>query len=512
MKGINLLLFVLCSISTYSQSNDKINISSDFTAWESVSEEDKVILLETSRRMINDFGNNMSFFDPEKEVNDDQKIANFNNLFADGATIFNYLNLGNSTNISISDFINNLYTSFNNKKLDVEIISAELASMKNQSDGFLGQIKLELKQYSGLDKKGNLIFDSKGRIRDLTVDYKIYQYDKSIAEIINLAGVERVKTTMDRVANFDAVLNVGIGYLIADIEDTYKNVFSNLSTSAFTYGLDGIYRRSINSKQSLFGLIGVNIHYLNLSTVAENLYTFDSEEFFIESTPSGKLLVDQSRISGTNFNFNQDGSINGMNEAKGYVINIENGIEINKGVRIGLPLGLSYRVSKTLQSRFFLDFEIIPNFIIWSNSSFDGTVNIAKVPINNFPDKNDLLDIIYLTENTGRVVDLANPNYLEKYEIGGNGTKQLSTSPTFDINCRFNPSYKRLIGPNWGISAGIDLQFNLLNLFQTKEYKNNFLEGDLINFDSRNNSLHEDLIKSNRLFNTSVGLGFYMEL
>ena len=473
----------------------------------------KQTLFATTQKMLNGLNYHGDFFDPDTRKTDDIKISEFSDLFASESNIYNLVDVSNPQNISLSDFVNYLYTHFKDQELDFEILNAELVSLTDDGSFYTGQMRFEFKQYSGLDDRYRPKFISKGLIKDLTLNYRIFPYDTDIAEITSLSGAARQIVSIDKVSNFDIHLTGGIGFLSASIDPAYVDALGSLSTSATSFGIDAMYRTSFNESQTLYFAVGFGAQMLNLTTEMENFYSFENDNLAITHNATGRLTVDESKISGSLDPFSSAGSDNPRDFASGYIVSIDDGKETNRGIRLGVPLGVSYRLSKGLESRFFVDLVAIPSYILWNNSSMDGMVNFVKVPDENFPDRNDLINRIYTTNAAGRVDGAIDPLYTESYAIGGSEAKALAPAGTFDFDIRLSPTYKKLIGADWGISIGLDLQMNVLNLFSSSDYQGDFLEGDLNSFNlQRDNSIHQDLITSNKLFLTNFKIGYYKDL
>lgn len=520
MKNISYIILFFGFLSIQNQLNAQddfpvIPLATDYTESNITNPELKEELIGTVRNVLNAFSYHGDFYNFDEGITSDDKVSEFSDLFSNETTIFNYLTVDNPQIISFDDFINYLYTYYDGQKYDFEILNAELTSLTVDANGnyYYGTITFEMKQYVGVDKKGQMKFFPKGVLNDLTLDLRIYPFDTSIGEITSLIGETRTDVSIDRVSNFDFSLSGGIGFLTAGIDDAYVDALGSLSTSATTLGFDGLYRKSINYNQTLYFVGGINVQLLSLTTQLENFYSFDNDNLMITNDASGaELRVNDSQVSGAGSPLGSSGSDNPNNTANGFVYEIVDGEEINQGFRIGIPIGVSYRLSKSFESRFFVDFMLVPSFIVWNNSTIDGRVNFVKVPENNFPDRNDVVDRIYTTDETGLINGAVNDVYTDSYDIGGSETKGLSPESTFDFDIMLSPSYKKLIGADWGISIGANVRMNLLNLFSKSDYEDDFLQNDLSNFaNNRQNSIHQDLITGNRLFNTSIKIGYFKE-
>lgn len=500
------------------ESYPTISMGSDYVESNLSNTELRAELITTVQRMVDSYAYNGTFYDYDSGVASDEKVSAFSDLFADDARVFNFLSVDNPQIVSFSDFTNDFYTYYYGQKFDFDILNAELQKLTEGDNGnyYFATVTFELKQYSGLDSKQTIKYFPKGRITDLTMDIRIYPYDTTIGEVTSLSGETRATVSVDKIALFDAHLGGGIGFLTASIGDQYVDALGSLSTSATTLGLDALYRKSVNYNQTLYLAIGFNAQLLNLKTELNDFYSFDNDNLAITADQSGTdLIVQNSLVSGTQSPLPGNGSNNTDNTARGYIYEVADGIEQNQGIRLGIPLGISYRVYKPVGSdtRFFVDLVAIPSFILWNNSSIDGTANYIKVPENNFPNRQDLVGRLYTQDNLSRIDGSTEEVYLQSYEIADGESKALSPAGTFDLDIMLSPTYKRLIGAQWGISAGLDIRMNVLNLFSTSDYQGDFLEGDLSNFaNNRTNSIHEDLITSNRLFNTSFKIGFFREM
>lgn len=518
MKIIHLLLFSSIAVAIQAQDDiPKVPMGYDYVETNVTSSELKEELIGTVQRMVNEYAYAGTFYDYDLGAASDEKISQFSDLFADDARIFNFLSVDNPQMVSFSDFTNEFYTYYYGQKFDFELINAELKKLNEGPNGnyYYGTITFEMKQYSGLDSKKSIKYFPRGSINDLTMEIRIYPYDTSIGEIIALEGETRADVRIDKVALFDAHIGGGIGFLTASIDDAYIDALGSLSTSATTLGVDALYRKSINYDQTLYLAIGFNAQALSLTTGLNDYYSFDNDNLAITSVDGNRLAVEDSKVSGTQDPFSNSGSDNTANQAFGYAYQIRDGQEQNRGMRIGVPIGVSYRVYKPVGSdtRFFVDLLAIPSYIIWNNSTVDGSLDYVKVPEFNFPDRNILAGRLYSADPTGRINGATESQYLGSYEIGGAEAKGLSPASTFDLDIMLSPTYKRLIGAQWGFSIGMDIRMNILNLFSSSSYQGDFLEGDLSNFaDRRERSIHEDLITSNRLFNTSLKVGFFREL
>lgn len=517
IKIFTILAFFLTANAIIAQEDyTDIPIATDYTESNISNPELKEELIKTVKKVMNSFVHNGSFYDFDAGETSDEKISDFSDLFSEESNVFNFLTIDNPQIISFSDFTNYLYSHFDGQKFDFEVLNAELTSLNEGDNGnyYFGTINFEMKQYAGIDKKLKMKFFPKGNINDLTLQMRIYPFDTSIGEITSITGETRTDVSIDKVSNVDFNLTGGIGFLTAGIDDAYADALGSLSTSAVTFGFDGLYRKSINYNQTLYFVGGLSVQLLSLKTEMDNFYSFDNDNFSITNDASGNpLRVTDTHISGTQAALNSSGSDNVNNLSNGFVYGIDDGEEINKGFRIGIPIGMSYRLSKSFESRFFIDALLIPSYIVWNNSTIEGTVNYVKVPRNNFPDRNDVVDVIYTTDASGIINGAIDDVYTESYNIGGGETKALAPKSTFDFDIMLSPSYKKLIGPDWGISIGANLRMNVLNLFSKSDFNDDFLQGNLNTFaNERSNSIHQDLITGNRLINTSIKIGYFKEL
>lgn len=498
---LGLSLLALLVISNVAVGQKTVNLITDGAAISAdINEETKSEILEAVRDVLNRYYNIASFWDENAEAFDEEKYTEFVSLFSGSARVYEDI-ADKPTNIEYNVYANNVFQYLQDEGVQFLLENVYLNSVEVDESGFyVADLDMDKVVYVALDDKNFPVKSIDGKRYTLNVKIDMPNYDVTEAKIQAITGEEaakRIKTAGYLSGNFF----YGLGSFVEGEANTIGESFNGLtSRSASTLGFQLLYRKALGAEEKLWFHIGAGAQQHSLS--------------------SGYDLFDNSGVPGEETSRSAfEGAFMNAEIPVPYVM--ENGEELKGNVTISgiedssedidvitvdVPIGITYRVSKTFKSRVFVDLSIVPSYSISTSGRSVGKPEGVIIPdSDHFP---SVEAIRAQADGEERLANYAFGD--EDFEYLDN---DISAANNFGLGIQLSPTYMYDIDFLYGVEIGFNLWYNVLSLLGNNNSSNGYLKSEYAreSFGSKT-SILEDYFDGVSPFYASFKIGFHYKI
>ncbi len=411
-----------------------------------VTEEQKDEIMNAASVMLNQYARVATFRDDNNQFSDDS-YTEFVSLFSGSAEVYDDLAKKDAQNINYASYADKVFQYMQGTGVKFELNETYLDEIRYDSSGFyVVQLSFEKILFNGLDENNEIVnFPNNGRSIDLTMNIEIPEYDLSDASIVSVLG-EAKKVKVESANMISADLNYHLGNITKTATDLSPGWTNDLPVAYNSYGVDVVYRRSLNNKKSLYALVGVSLGFHNFkSTLNEYQGEFPSS-INIKTGGSGVL---------------SDGTPQPGTVASLFTIldRDENSLVENlQVIDIQIPLGVSLRVLEAYNYDLFLDIAAVPTYSISSSGSYSGDLSFQNFPIDrsNFPESFEA-NVLAEFEAGNPIADyIGTSNYNEEL---------VETANKFSAAVQVTPLFHYKFNFNMALELGLNVSYNFMPYF-----------------------------------------------
>ncbi|GLR16666.1 hypothetical protein [Portibacter lacus] len=497
---LSLLVLLLLSINTVN-GQKTVNLITDGTAVSAeIDEQLKGQIFESIRNVLNRYYEIASFWDENAEAFDEEKYSQFIGLFSGSARVYDDI-ADKPTNIEYSTYANNVFQYMQEEGVQFLLENVYLNSVERDESGFyVANLDMDKIVFVGLDKENFPVKFGDGKRYTLNVQIDMPDYDINDPKIQSITGEEaakRVKTPAYLTGNF----HYGIGSFIEGTPNTVGESFGTLtSKSASTLGFQLLMRKALNPAEKFWFHLGVGAQQHSLKT--------GYNDFNNSGLPGEE--TSRSEFIGANVNGMTPQPYtteNGQTLLGNVTINkIDESQELLNVITIDVPLGITFRPSKTYKSRYFIDLSIVPSYSLSSSGSTIGKPEGVIIPdSDHFP---SVASILEQPDGAERLENYTFGN--EDFEYTDN---DVSVGNNFGLGVQLSPTYMYDISFNYGIEIGVNLWYNALSLLGNNNSTNGYLKSQYANksFGTKS-SILEDYYSGVNPFYASLKIGFHYKI
>ena len=485
------LLFAFCILANF--------LSAQFLEKQGIiyetelSDDDKDIIIEAVDKVFAKYVKVASFQDDQGNFSDDV-YADFVSLFSGDAQVFNDLVKKDGGNINYASYADLVYEFMSTSGVDFEIDQAYVDRVVYDSTGFYKiTIPFEKLMTNGLSNDGSSADDlptivrypNSGNLAVLTMEVEIPKFDLKQANIINVLGAAKKVQ-----AKAETIISAGGNYHLGNISLTESTLarsdgfLSSQQVGYNSYGADVAYRRSINSKRSLFILGGVSVGFHNFSTALSDF------------KGSGRGQMENINLGGAGILANgtpEDITLNS-------IITVKDGSSDNSFteslnvIDIQVPIGISYRLVKAYNWDILVDVALVPTYLLSSSGNYGGSVSATEFPEDEslFPQK--FRDYVTANEGLAGLED-----YFQTLEFN----ETVEAQNNFTMSAQLSPVIHYKVNFRLGLQLGLNVNYGFLPYFSGESLQGNggttYWEEDTLLLDTKadNSAINPSILQAN---------------
>jgi len=328
-----------------------------------LTEEQKDEIMAAATTIVNKYATVATFRDDNNNFSD-QSYADFVGLFAGSAEVFDDLAKKNGGNINYATYADKVFQYLQGTGVKFELNNTYLDEITYDSSGFYKiQVSFEKIMFNGLNEDNELVnFPNNGKPVTLRMIIEVPEYDLSQATILNVLGeAKKVKTESASMISTD--FNYHLGNVTKTASTIAPGFADNLPVSYNSYGVDVIYRRSLNSSKSMYLLAGASLGFHNFKS---DLSSFEGGGVSSINALQGPADIPNNFL---------------VPAVSSTVESSENNLEESLSVTdVQIPIGISFRVVETYNWDFFVDVAVVPTYILSSTGRYGGGTKFIKLP------------------------------------------------------------------------------------------------------------------------------------
>ncbi len=440
------LLFILGFLLTgiLGQAQIKVYTEGSYIKAE-ITEEQKEELMQSCTDLINQYATVATFRDDNNQFSDDS-YTEFVSLFSGSAEVYDDLSKKDAQNINYASYADKVFQYMQGTGVKFELNETYLDEITYDSSGFyIVQISFEKIMYNGLDENNSIVsYPNNGKAVDLKMKIEVPEYDLSAASIVGVLG-EAAKVKVESASMISADFNYHLGNISKTATNLSPGWSDNLPVAYNSYGVDVVYRRSLNNKKSLYLLAGISASFNNFTSMINNYRGEFPSILNIDNGGNG-VAADGTPQPGT------QASILKISERG------ENSlVEQLQVIDIQIPLGVSLRILEAYNYDLFLDIAGVPTYIINSSGQYEGNLSLENLPV----DRSDFSELFVenIFDNFGNNSYTSVENYDEELvETASNFSAAVQVTPLFHYKFNFNMA----------LELGLNVSYNFLPYFQNE--------------------------------------------
>ena len=415
-----------------------------------ITPEDKDVIMQTATRVLNDYVRVASFMNSDGEFSDDS-YAEFVGLFSGSAEVYDDLAKKNGGNINYSSYADKVFQYMQGTGVRFELNETYLDEIVYDSSGFY-QVFLSFQKimFNGLDDDMEIVnFPNNGKVNELKMGIEIPSYDLTYGSIMSILG-ESKKVKVESANMISVDLNYHLGNVSKTASLLTPGWSNDLPVSYNSYGVDVVYRRSMNSKKSIYLLAGASAGFHN--------FTSDLSEISAE----GKAAI-SSKIGGAGINPDgvpRDASYIAIQQIVSGV-DENNLIENLQVIDIQVPLGISLRLVETYNWDIFMDVAVVPTYSIASSGRYSGNLKYIKLPEDQTHFSEKFIEDIKAKAAAG----FDNPAY---YGTVSFDEELVQTASNFSAAAQVTPLFHYKFNFKMAFELGLNVSYGFLPYFKNE--------------------------------------------
>ena len=407
-------------------------------------EEDKDEIMAATTKIINKYAQVATFRDDNNNFSD-QSYAEFVGLFAGSAEVYDDLAKKNGGNINYATYADKVFQYLQGTGVKFELNNTYLDEITYDSSGFYKiQVSFEKIMFNGLNEDNELVnFPNNGKPVELTMTIEVPEYDLSQATILNILGeAKKIKTESA------SMISVDFNYHLGNVSKTESEIAPGFSSSLpvgyNSYGVDVIYRRSLNSKKSLYLLAGASLGFHNFSS---DLSSFEGGGKSLVSALVGPSdTPDPFAVPANISTF--DSPDNSLSESL-------------TAIDVQVPIGVSLRVVEKYNWDIFVDIAVVPTFIISSSGRYGGQTKFIKIPESKDWDDSFEEELLKRLAEGNEI-----PEYIGVQDGFDNELAQVANN--FSAAAQISPVLHYKFNFRMALEAGFNVSYGFLPYFQNE--------------------------------------------
>jgi len=416
-----LLSFLL--IGVLGQAQIKIYEEGSYVKAE-INEEQKDEIMKAATDLVNQYARVATFRDDNNQFSDDS-YTEFVSLFSGSAEVYDDLAKKDAQNINYASYADKVFQYMQGTGVKFELNETYLDEISYDSSGFyIVQISFEKIMFNGLDDNNEIVnYPNNGKSADLKMKIKVESASMISADLnYHLGNVSKTATELS--PGWDDALPVAYN----------------------SYGVDIVFRRSLNNKKSIYLLAGVSAAFNNFRS---NINNYRGEFPSVVNVDLGAE--------------GNDGNGNPVAGQKASLLTIldrsDNSLQEQlQVIDIQIPLGVSLRLLEAYNYDFFLDVAAVPTYSISSSGQYEGNLSFSNFPIDkvNFPEKleQNILDNFENGIILGNYIGTSNYDE-ELVETANKFSAAIQVTPLFHYKFNFNMA----------LELGLNVSYNFLPYF-----------------------------------------------
>jgi hypothetical protein len=400
-----------------------------------INDEQKDEIMAATTKILNEYARVATFRDDNNNFSDDS-YTEFVSLFSGSAEVYDDLIKKDAQNINYASYADKVFQYMQGTGVKFELNETYLDEISYDSSGFyIVQLSFEKIMFNGLDDNNEIVnFPNNGRPVDLKMRVEVPEYDLSDASIVGVTG-EAAKVKVESASMISADLNYHLGNVSKTATTLSPGWSDDLPVSYNAYGVDVVYRRSLNNKKSLYLLVGASLAFNNFnSTLNDYQGEFPS---FVNTLNGGEALsASGAETPGT--------------EPSLLSILSQGGNQLNERLQvidIQIPLGVSLRILEAYNYDLFLDIAAVPIYSISSSGNYTGDLAFQNFPTDRERFSQGFVDNVLNEFENGNIISeyIGTSNYDEELtEVANQFSAAVQVTPLFHYKFNFNVGYNFL--------------------------------------------------------------------
>lgn len=412
-----------------------------------VTEEQKTTIMESATKILNEYVRVASFLNEDGEFSDDS-YSEFLSIFSGNAEVFNDIAKKNEGNMNYAIYADRVYQYMQGTGVKFELAEAYLDEITYDSSGFYTiLVSFQKTLFNGINEKFEIVnYPNNGRSFDLKMKIEIPEYDLTQAVIMNVLG-EAKKVKVESANLISVSGNYHLGNVTKTTSTLTTGFNDDMGVKYNSYGVDVVFRKSLNAKKSIYFLLGASAGFHNFSTDL-NSYLGSSEG--ILNAELGALDDPNQPIPITvksNRTILQGSEIGTGDNAL---------IENLQVIDIQIPIGVSLRLYESYNWDFFLDVAAVPTYGITSSGKYQGSLSTLDIPADR--DKFPVEFEQYVIENN-----------LQQYFSKINFDEELvETASNFSAAVQVSPLIHYKFNFKMSLEFGLNVSYGFLPYFKNE--------------------------------------------
>ncbi len=410
-----------------------------------INEEQKEEIMAASTNILNQYIKVASFRDENDNFSDDS-YTEFVGLFSGSAEVYNDLVKKDAQNINYASYADNVFQYMQGTGVKFELNETYLDEITYDSSGFyVVNLSFEKIMFNGLDEDFEIVnYPNNGKSIDLKMKIEIPEYDLSDASIVGITG-EAAKVKVESANMISADFNYHLGNVLKTATILSPGWTDDLPVAYNSFGVDVVYRRSLNNKKSLYFLIGASLAFNNFNT---DLVGYRGELPTNIGVDYGGDAVDAlgNPVSGS--------------ESSNITV-LDQGNTLNEQLQVidvQVPLGVSLRILEAYNYDFFVDLAVVPTYSISSSGSYSGNLSFLNIPSNIDRFGQQLLDALDQDIADGTV----DPAYVGSINYDN---ELVEVANQFSAAAQITPLFHYKFNFNMALELGLNVSYNFLPYF-----------------------------------------------
>mgnify|MGYP000568639114 CR=1 FL=1 len=416
-----------------------------------LTEEDKEIIMETATRVVNSYVTVASFQDESGNFSD-ESYAEFVSLFSGSAEVYDDLAKKDAQNINYATYADKVFQYMQGTGVNFELNETYLDEITYDSSGFyMVQISFEKIMFNGLNEDNEITnFPNNGKSNDLKMIVEIPEYDLTSGSIVSILG-EAKQVRVDAATQISADLNYHLGNVLKTSGDNSPGFQDALPVGYNSYGVDVVFRRSINQKKSIFLLAGVSAGFHNFSSDLSGIDVSVNNSIPVQY--GGLALMGPGQLQAGNVPSTRLINTNNSNS-----VNLTENLQV---IDIQVPLGVSLRLIEKYNYDVMLDISVVPTYSIASSGTYEGQINYIQIPDDEaiFPEK----FVTYIQQQIAAGVSI--PEYAGSFDYN---EELVETENNFSAAAQITPLYHYKFNFNMALELGLNISYGFLPYFQNE--------------------------------------------
>lgn len=442
LKFLFLTVFILSAFGAFAQI--KIYEEGSYIKAE-LNEEQKDEIMAATTKILNEYARVATFRDDNNNFSDNS-YTEFVSLFSGSAEVYDDLAKKDAQNINYASYADKVFQYMQGTGVKFELNETYLDEITFDSSGFyVVNLSFEKIMFNGLNEDNEIVnYPNNGKSIDLKMKVEIPEYDLSDASIVGVTG-EAKKVKVESANMISADLNYHLGNITKTATTLSSGFVDDLPVSYNSYGVDVVFRKSINNKKSLYFLAGASLAFNNFNTT---LNSYQGEFPSTINTLEG----------GTNY------LLSGFTEGSAKSLRTilpNSGNELNEQLQVidvQIPLGVSLRILEAYNYDLFLDIAAVPIYSISSSGGYTGDLAFQNFPVDRelFPQK--YVDYVLDNFADGVIIDeyIGTSNFNEELvEVANKFSAAVQVTPLFHYKFNFNMA----------LELGLNVSYNFLPYF-----------------------------------------------